>query len=399
MSDLEVSKMNFKQLRNEVFELRDELAKFKRLFADSIENLDNDNFSSHILKEKENMKTEISVSADGIKTLVVKTDNLESGMTEMSSTIEQTAEKIETKVSKDELDGEIKKSSVITQLSDSIKTKVEKEDLTKELSKYSTIEQTEDSITSAVTEVNNDLKEAFESSIEQTKNSISMIVKANYGSPLEVTVFNKNTADTGVVYYESSTNLYWHYDGEKWQSGANGNFGSVFKQTANGFELDGKVKISGDLVSGGTITGAEIRANANNYNDGVVLYSNGGYAEFLQTGNPIAGWKSYDIIGGTQFGSVGNAKFCLNFDHFNVRTIKHDNSAVTDLTVSSLDNAAGRFYIDLSGSATDYKEIKFAGLSSTDDGIPLVYANEKLLATKEYVDSHGGGSGGVAVFG
>nr|DAV41541.1 MAG TPA: putative nucleic-acid-binding protein [Caudoviricetes sp.] len=258
MSDLEVSKMNFKQLRNEVFELRDELAKFKRLFADSIENLDNDNFSSHILKEKEHMKTEISVSADGIKTLVVKTDNLESGMTEMSSTIEQTAEKIETKVSKDELDGEIKKSSVITQLSDSIKTKVEKEDLTKELSKYSTIEQTEDSITSAVTEVNNDLKEAFESSIEQTKNSISMIVKANYGSPLEVTVFNKNTADTGVVYYESSTNLYWHYDGEKWQSGANGNFGSVFKQTANGFELDGKVKISGDLITDGTISADRI---------------------------------------------------------------------------------------------------------------------------------------------
>lgn len=258
MSDLEVSKMNFKQLKNEVQNLRDELAKFKRLFADSIENLDNDNFSPHILKEKENMKTEISVSADGVKSLVVKTDNLESGMTEMSSTIEQTAEKIETKVSKDELDGEIKKSSVITQLSDSIKTKVEKEDLTKELSKYSTIEQTEDSITSTVTEVNNDLKEAFESSIEQTKGSISMIVKANYGSPLEVTVFNKNTADTGTVYYESSTNLYWHYDGEKWQSGANGNFGSVFKQTANGFELDGKVKISGDLITNGTISADRI---------------------------------------------------------------------------------------------------------------------------------------------
>ena len=89
MSDLEVSKMNFKQLKNEVQNLRDELAKFKRLFADSIENLDNDNFSPHILKEKENMKTEISVSADGVKSLVVKTDNLESGMNEMSSTIKK----------------------------------------------------------------------------------------------------------------------------------------------------------------------------------------------------------------------------------------------------------------------------------------------------------------------
>ena len=67
-----------------------------------------------------------------------------------------------------------------------------------------------------------------------------------------------NTVDTGVVYYESSTNLYWHYDGEKWQSGANGNFGSVFKQTANGFELDGKVKISGDLITDGTISADRI---------------------------------------------------------------------------------------------------------------------------------------------
>ena len=51
MSD--INKMDFKQLRNEVQLLRDELAMFKRVYEDAIYNIDIDNLSTRIVKEKD----------------------------------------------------------------------------------------------------------------------------------------------------------------------------------------------------------------------------------------------------------------------------------------------------------------------------------------------------------
>ena len=45
MFDIPINKMDFKQLRNEVQALRDELAIMKRKYEDAIYNLDSDNFS------------------------------------------------------------------------------------------------------------------------------------------------------------------------------------------------------------------------------------------------------------------------------------------------------------------------------------------------------------------
>jgi len=150
------------------------------------------------------------------------------------------------------------------------------------------------------------------------------------------------------------------------------------------------------------IQGSEIRANANKFDDGIVLYSDGGYMYFLQSGNPIGQWIN-NGIGSTAFGSYGNARFTLSFDFFRIKTESPDNSAVRDLTLSSTESGSGsfggRFCVDLSNSAADYREVKFVGLNETDDGLPYVYANEKLLATKDYVDAYGGSGGGVAVFG
>ena len=61
-----------------------------------------------------------------------------------------------------------------------------------------------------------------------------------------------------VIYYDTTTNLYWHYDGKKWVSGSNANFGTVFEQTADGFNLKGNVKVSGDLITSGTISAERI---------------------------------------------------------------------------------------------------------------------------------------------
>ena len=93
MSD-NINKMDFKQLRNEVQLLRDELAIMKRKYEDILYNLDDDNFSSRIVKEKGDMKTAIEVNAEGIKTKVSQED------LDKYSTIEQTAESIQSVVSK-----------------------------------------------------------------------------------------------------------------------------------------------------------------------------------------------------------------------------------------------------------------------------------------------------------
>lgn len=92
MSDKDINQMDFKELRNEVQLLRDELAMMKRQYEDLFYNLDYENFSGNIIKEKNDMKTQIEVNEKGISTLVSSLDNY--------STISQTNNKIAMVVSK-----------------------------------------------------------------------------------------------------------------------------------------------------------------------------------------------------------------------------------------------------------------------------------------------------------
>lgn len=98
MREENISKMNFKELRTEVQLLRDELAIFKRKYEDAIYNLDSDNFGKSFAVEQNNMKAQISISAEAIKTMVSDTD-LENALSKYS-TITQTADAIQTVVSK-----------------------------------------------------------------------------------------------------------------------------------------------------------------------------------------------------------------------------------------------------------------------------------------------------------
>lgn len=237
MSDTEISKMNFKQLRNEVQELRDELARFKRAYNDTIENLDDSNLSEYLIKEKEGMKTEIEVSAGGITALVAKSDELG----ERCATIEVNADKIQTEVTKNKEDiGKF--NSKLTQTADKISAEVTavKEDV----GTFKTeINQRADSIESSVSAIETDVGE-FDSKIEQTKDSITTVVNAAYSNPAEVNGFNSTTADKSKIYYNTANKKYYHYDGEKWVSGSNANFGTVFEQTADGFMMRGNVRIT-----------------------------------------------------------------------------------------------------------------------------------------------------------
>lgn len=255
MYETDISKMNFKQLRDEVQQLRDELSRFKRIYEDSIENLDDSNLSAHLIKEKENMKTEISVSADGVKSLVVKTDE----MSEQYSTLSQTADEIKSEVSK-----------VTSDVSDF------KSDIT----------QRAESIEASVEQVNGDIGK-FKTTINQTSTNITSIVQATYSNPTEVEGFDINNDEYNKVFYDTLSNLYWHYNGSEWESSSNGNFGTVFEQTAGCFKLKGNVKVSGDLVSGGVIQGVTVSSTPNNNKDCVRLNGQNSKIEVVYGGTVV----------------------------------------------------------------------------------------------------------------
>ena len=83
MSD-NINSMNFKQLKNEVQSLRDELAIMKRKYEDMIYNLDTDNFSQRVVKQGKDMYTKIEQTAEEISLQAEKIDDNETKMAELS---------------------------------------------------------------------------------------------------------------------------------------------------------------------------------------------------------------------------------------------------------------------------------------------------------------------------
>ena len=209
MSDNDISKMNDKQLRNEVQSLRDELAIMKRKYEDILYNLDTNNFSKRFVMEQGNMRTAIEVNAKGIQTKVSNE--------EFQSSMQQTAELISTEVS-------------------SLKSE--------DYFLYSSIAQTAESIS---TTVSKRIFTKFVSSVHPNDNAT--ITDAQKGMLCEY---------KGQLYYYNDITDSW-----KFYSSADG-VKSQFVQTASGFALSGDVSIggdvsiSGDAIVGGIITGASL---------------------------------------------------------------------------------------------------------------------------------------------
>ncbi len=268
--NIPISKMNYEQLRDTVQLLSDELALFKHKYEDSINNLDYNNMSAVLIKEKDTMKAQITVTADAIKTMVSDTD------------------------------------------------------LQLELEKYSTIEQTAEEIELAVIRLDastdNKLKEY--STITQMADKISMAVNAAFSNPEEVEYFDETVADEGIVYYEKSSELYWYYDGNAWEGSIKANFGSVFTQTTDGFVLDGKKAIFTGVIyltdNGGNSKFAITHDESQDYGESVTIrgtsadsypiimgdYSNNVYIGTYADGHLVAtqGWVEEYFAGGSGSG-------------------------------------------------------------------------------------------------
>ena len=126
------------------------------------------------------------------------------------------------------------------------------------------------------------------------------------------------------------------------------------------------------------------------------VYSKEGL-RFYDSSNQVEGWA---IEPSSSYGGVLN--YYINDGNcyrFGTGEIGTGYSAV-DMVIKAINSQRGRFVVDVSNSAN--KEVKFVGLSQTADDSPYIYANEKLLATQQWVldntDNSGSGTN-VAVFG
>ena len=91
--------MDFKQLRNEVQMLRDELAIMQRKYEDILYNLDDENFSNRLVQEKGDMKAAIEVTAEEIKAMVTESE-LESAIRQNSQSIVLSVDRIFNSITK-----------------------------------------------------------------------------------------------------------------------------------------------------------------------------------------------------------------------------------------------------------------------------------------------------------
>ena len=244
MSD-NINSMNFKQLKNEVQSLRDELAIMKRKYEDIIYNLDDDNFSSRFVKEKGEMRTAIEINAEGIKTKVSNK--------EFESTKTQTAQKIESEVKKlSDADKEL--SSKITQTADTIRAEVKSatETLDGKFENYSTIEQTDNKISLKVKEA----KEYAEGYVTDQLANGDYITNATFKTQFDIyadgiysTVeanYNSLSGDIDDVwYYASSINQTANSISTRVGKVEDGEFNgyTLFTQTSDKFEFIGNVEI------------------------------------------------------------------------------------------------------------------------------------------------------------
>lgn len=256
MREENIEKMNFKELRTEVQLLRDELAIFKRKYEDAIYNLDNDNFGTSFTVTQNNMKAQLKIAADAIKSAVTE-ENLALELKNYS-TIEQTAETITSTVTAEYVKTLIGDSYVtdavmksqIQQSSEQIMLSVSaeyetKSDLEEKLKDYATLTVTRDGI-SAYVQRQADLANAV------TITDLSQAV--DVGTTYKIQEFNSS----GTVISES----YYYYNSlsNAWEKISGDTVYTMFTQTDEGFVLkgntiiDGNTTITRNLVLSGNVT-------------------------------------------------------------------------------------------------------------------------------------------------
>lgn len=435
MFDIPISKMNDKQLRNAVQLLYDELAIFKRKYNDAIYNLDSDNLGKSFTVTQNNMKAQLKIAADAIKSAVTEEDlALE---LKNYSTIEQTAEAITSTVTAEYVNtliggGYVTNAMMMSQIqqtseqillsvsteyetkenaetqynsltssialtSEQIQSKVSKTDLETELSDYSTITQTASDISAAVSAERSYVTNLLDTDYYTQEEIDSKISVSADGVLIEVSgVYQTiDAADDDYSYLNGRINT------------TNSNVSSL-RSSVNVNADEISAIVSGDYTDSmleGYLTGIVISPNS------IKMVDNNAYSEynsdglrFYDSADQVEGWA---IEPASDYGGVLNYYVndgnCYRFGASPISessTCTSRGYAYTDMTIKAVNSQRGRFVVDVTNSSN--REVKFVGLNYSSSNAPYIYANDKLLATQEWVLANAGSGGSgtvVAVFG
>lgn len=303
MSDMDINRMDFKQLRNEVQLLRDELAVFKRRYEDMIYNLDSDNFGKSFTVEQNKMKSQFKITAEAIKSMVTNDT--------MMSAITQKADSIKLEVT-NETDDKLKKYATTTYTDSAIIDKVTAEYINTKIG-GTYVKQA-------------DFSTVFETSAEGLRAEIRADYELKDDAAKEYSTLRSGittiSAQAGEINVKVS-------DLENINS-------TVFTQKADKFELTGKVIISGDLISGGAIRGVTVGTAANALGDGVEMNSEKNSLDVIYTNSVVARWSISDNPIGSVISpqngatlSIVSARATGNWDFSNCNSIEWGKHAPT----------------------------------------------------------------------
>jgi len=138
------------------------------------------------------------------------------------------------------------------------------------------------------------------------------------------TYSNTTAAEKKKLYFCTSNESYYYYNeiSASWVKVDSQCVYSAFIQTANGFEFSDLVKINGDLIvsgtisgdriSGGTITGATVASAPNQWGDGVKLNGSTQRLEILYNGAVVGAWGPTSLPGGSAIYPVGGATLTIS---------------------------------------------------------------------------------------
>ena len=435
MREENIDKMSFKELRKEVQLLRDELAVFKRKYEDAIYNLGSENFGKSFTVAQNNMKTQIQITADAIKTTVSQNELADT--LKKYSTTEQTAEAITSTVTAEYVDTLISDNYVtnatlttqIKQTSDQIlltvsETTVSKVDLNTTLERYSTIDQTADKIESTVTKeyVTNligedyvtgetlDSKLSSYSTIEQTASAITSKVTKEYVTDLVGDEYVTNSElNAYSIISQTENTIKAAVSQEYIESKVDGTYKKIVDADTQYELLNSSIEMNAGSISaivsgtktgeilGNYLTGITIEPNKITMTSNTVhsTYDVNGL-RFFDKANKMQGWSvEPDAVYGGVLNYYVNGGNCYTFG----TGIAADGYNDTDMVVRATNGNRGRFVVDVSQSGN--KEVKFVGLDSVTNSTdsPLIYANGKLLATQDWVTDNLDGGTVTAVFG
>lgn len=287
----EIEKMDFKELRTSVQELYDQYVKLKRTLDDALYNIDESNLATTFRKKLKNNESMLKITAESIESRVSYED-LENNLRQYS-TIKQTADQIQMSV---------------------VQSQEYTDSATEELS--STFTMTADRISTNVVKLNKKVDGNYTklySSLTQTAEAIETIVGKEMTESFEKTTMptadNTTDAQKEMLCVYGGQKYYFNKITQTWR-GYNGSVESAFKQTADGFELNGCVSVSGDLITSGTITGTNL-AGGKIYNDKQTAYLELGMSGNLgdmrlyrASGDEI--FKVYDNATNVMFYGLGN---------------------------------------------------------------------------------------------